>query len=203
MQKGSPTFKLADYYTKLIDLSPKSAYFTSNCCKVYNSCTGFQSLMKALYLRFLFLDSEPVWEMFQTYHRAKSWASLHWTSKGIGVRYQFLFSFIFFFWGGGRGEADVSCPNIFSSACSKIKGGLPKYDLPFCPKMAFWKIWEEGVQLPSSQLRTPMVKRNITYSERYSLKYTASKWIIFRYNRKLYNSVSSTSKTKGWLYKKL
>ena len=53
----------------------------------------------------------------------------------IGVRDQFR-------WRGGGG-AKVSCPNIFSIACQKIKWFCPN-ETRLCPKMASYKIQGGG-----------------------------------------------------------
>ena len=53
-----------------------------------------------------------------------------WTSVScIGVRDQFRL-----------GGPEVSCPNIFSIACPKIKWFCPNITWFFCPNMAIWKI---------------------------------------------------------------
>ena len=43
------------------------------------------------------------------------WNEIEYNGMTIGVRDQFLSG------GGGGGGAEVACPNIFSSACPKIK----------------------------------------------------------------------------------
>ena len=56
----------------------------------------------------------------------------------IGVRDQFCL-----------GWAEVSCPNIFSIACHKIKWFCPNITWFFCPNMAISKILGGGLQPPA------------------------------------------------------
>ena len=65
----------------------------------------------------------------------------------IGVRDQFRS-------GGGGGE--VSCPNIFSIACPKIKRFWPNITCLFCPRKTIWKILGGCSPVAPSPPHTPM-----------------------------------------------